>query len=170
MKQPLSAWTRSLRTDTPSHFQRLKRLSRTKRGDTDCSTTARKVHENGRCPWKPWRTLVYSARTSHCLAWNLDNHRTSTGTRHRRNHRESSLVTCVATRLNERPTTRQRRVLRLHKRMIQAPEDVMCYAVQGTIPLWKNTNATVRDTRAVFKHSLAKKRKEGMAQRKPRKK
>ena len=52
----------------------------------------------------------------------------------------------------------------------------MCYAVQGTKPLWKNTNVTVRDIRTVFKHSpclicvLAKKRKEGMAQWKPRKK
>ncbi len=52
----------------------------------------------------------------------------------------------------------------------------MCYAVQGTKPLWKNANVTVRDIRAVFKHSpclicvLAKKRKEGMAQWKPRKK
>jgi hypothetical protein len=60
--------------------------------------------------------------------------------------------------------------------MIHAPEDVMCYAVQGTKPLWKNTNVTVRDIRAVSKHSpclicvLAKKRKEGMAQWKPRKK
>ena len=60
--------------------------------------------------------------------------------------------------------------------MIHAPEDVMCYAIQRTKPLWKNTNVTVRDFRAVFKHSpclicvLAKKRKEGMAQWKPRKK
>ena len=60
--------------------------------------------------------------------------------------------------------------------MIHAPEDVMCYAVQGTKPLWKNTNVTVCDIRAVFKHSpcliciLVKKRKEGMAQWKPRKK
>ena len=44
---------------------------------------------------KPWRTLLYSARTSHCLAWNLDNHNTSTGTRNRRNHRGSSLATYV---------------------------------------------------------------------------
>ena len=80
-------------------------------------------------------------------------------------------------RIHERPTTRRRRrVLRLHKRMIHAPEDVMCYAVQGTKPLWKNTNVTIRDIRTVFKHSpclicvLAKKRKEGMAQWKPRKK
>jgi hypothetical protein len=29
--------------------------------------------------------------------------------------------------------------------MIHAPEDVMCYAVQGTKSLWKNTNVTVRD-------------------------
>ena len=55
--------------------------------------------------------------------------------------------------------------------MIHAPEDVMCYAVQGTKPLCKNTNVTVRDIRAVFKHSLClicvlakKKRKEGIAQ------
>jgi hypothetical protein len=34
-------------------------------------------------------------RTSHCLAWNLDNYRTSTGTR-RSNLRGSSSVTCVA--------------------------------------------------------------------------
>ena len=43
-------------------------------------------------------------------------------------------------------------------------------------PLWKNTNVAVREIRAVFKHSLclicvlAKKRKEGMAQWKPRRK
>ena len=60
--------------------------------------------------------------------------------------------------------------------MIHAPEDVMCYAVQGTKPLCKNTNVTVRDNRAVFKHSpclicvLAKKCKEGMAQWMPHKK
>ncbi len=54
--------------------------------------------------------------------------------------------------------------------MIHAPEDVMCFAVQGTKPLWKNTNVTICNIRAVFKHSpclicvLAKKRKEGMAQ------
>jgi hypothetical protein len=65
------------------------------RGATNCSTTAHKDRENGQCPWKPWRTLLYSARTSHCLAWNLDNYRTSTGTR-RRNYRGSSSVTCVA--------------------------------------------------------------------------
>ena len=35
-------------------------------------------------------------------------------------------------RLHERPTTRRRRVLRLHKRMIHAPEDVMCYAVSDS--------------------------------------
>jgi hypothetical protein len=52
----------------------------------------------------------------------------------------------------------------------------MCYAVQGSNPLWKNTNVTVCNICAVFKHSpclicvLAKKRKEGMAQWKPRKK
>ena len=52
----------------------------------------------------------------------------------------------------------------------------MCYAVQGTKPLWKNTNVTVKDIRSVFKRSpcllcvLAKKRKEGMAQWKPRRK
>ncbi len=51
----------------------------------------------------------------------------------------------------------------------------MCYAVQGTKPLWKNTNVTVCDIRAVFEHSpclicvLAKKRKEGIVQWKPRK-
>jgi hypothetical protein len=54
--------------------------------------------------------------------------------------------------------------------MIHAPEDAMCYAVQGTKPLWKNINVTVCDIPSVFKHSsclicvLAKKRKEGMAQ------
>ena len=52
----------------------------------------------------------------------------------------------------------------------------MCYAVQGTKPLCKNTNVTVHDIRAVFKHSpclicvLAKKCKEDMAQQKLRKK
>ena len=52
----------------------------------------------------------------------------------------------------------------------------MCYAVQGDRPLWKNTHVTVKDIRAVFRRSpcltcvLAKKRKEGMAQWKPRKK
>jgi len=52
----------------------------------------------------------------------------------------------------------------------------MCYAVQGTKPLWKNTDVTPKDIRQVFRLSpclicvLAKKRKEGMAQWKPRKK
>ena len=55
VQQPSSAWTRSLRTDTPSHSQRLKRSSRTRRGTTDCNMTAHKDLENGQCPWKPWR-------------------------------------------------------------------------------------------------------------------
>ncbi len=55
VQQPSSAWTRSLRTDTPSQSTRLKRSSRTKRGATDFSTTARKDPKNGQCPWKPWR-------------------------------------------------------------------------------------------------------------------
>ena len=52
----------------------------------------------------------------------------------------------------------------------------MCYAVQGERPLWKNTNVTPKEIRQVFRLSpcltcvLAKKRKEGMAQWKPRKK
>ena len=79
-------------------------------------------------------------------------------------------------RLHELARTKRRRVLRLHKRMIHAPEDIMCYAVQGERPLWKNTNVTPKDIRQVFRLSpcltcvLAKKRKEGMAQWKPRKK
>jgi len=58
-------------------------------------------------------------------------------------------------------------VLCLHKRMIHAPENVMCYAVQDTKPLWKNTNVTVENIRLVSKHSpcltyvLAKKRNDG---------
>ena len=60
--------------------------------------------------------------------------------------------------------------------MIHAPEDIMCYAVQGDRPLWKNTDVTPKDIRHVFRLSpcltcvLAKKRKEGMAQWKSRKK
>jgi hypothetical protein len=60
--------------------------------------------------------------------------------------------------------------------MIHAPEDIMCYTVQGERPLWQNTNVTPTDIRRVFRVSpcltcvLAKKRKEGMAQRKTRKK
>ena len=60
--------------------------------------------------------------------------------------------------------------------MIHAPEDIMCYAVQGDRPLWKNTGVTAKEIRQVFRLSpcltcvLAKKRKEGMAQWKPRKK
>eukprot|EP01036_Dinobryon_divergens_P035124 gene35124-biopygen27765 len=79
-------------------------------------------------------------------------------------------------RLHELARTKRRRVLRLHKRMIHAPEDIMCYAVQGERPLWKNTNVTPKDIRQVFRLSpcltcvLAKKRKKGMAQWKPRKK
>ena len=52
----------------------------------------------------------------------------------------------------------------------------MCYAVQGDRPLWKNTQTTSKEIRQVFRISpcltcvLAKKRKEGMAQWKPRKK
>jgi hypothetical protein len=54
--------------------------------------------------------------------------------------------------------------------MIHAPEDIMCYAVQGERPLWKNTNVTPTGIRRVFRASpcltcvLAKKRKKGMAQ------
>ncbi len=79
-------------------------------------------------------------------------------------------------RLHECPTIRRRRVLCLHKHMIHAPDDVTCYAVQGTKSLCKNTNITaVWDIRSVFRHSpcficvvLVKKRKEGMAQLKSR--
>ena len=79
-------------------------------------------------------------------------------------------------RLHELARSKRHRVLRLHKRMIHAPEDIMCYAVQGERPLWKNTNVTPKDIRQVFRLSpcltcvLAKKRKEGMAQWKPRRK
>ncbi len=45
-------------------------------------------------------------------------------------------------RLHEFVKSKRRRVLHLHKRMIYAPEDIMCYAVQGVRPLWKNTNVT----------------------------
>ena len=78
--------------------------------------------------------------------------------------------------MHEIARTKHHRVLRLHKRIIHALEDVMCYAVQGTKPLWKNTDVTPKDIRQVFRLSpclicvLAKKRKEGMAQWKPRKK
>ncbi len=60
--------------------------------------------------------------------------------------------------------------------MIHAPKDIMCYAVQGERSLWKNTNVTPTDIRRVFRASpcltcvLAKKRTEGMAQWKTRKK
>ncbi len=60
--------------------------------------------------------------------------------------------------------------------MIHAPEDIMCYAVQGERPLWKNTYVTPKDIRRVFRRSpcltcvLAKKRMEGMAQWKSRRK
>jgi hypothetical protein len=54
-------------------------------------------------------------------------------------------------RLHEFVKSKRRRVLHLHKQMIHAPEDIMCYVVQGERPLWK-------------------KRKEGMAQWKTRKK
>ncbi len=79
-------------------------------------------------------------------------------------------------RLHEFVKSKRRRVLHLHKRVIHAPEDIMCYAVQGERPLWKNTNVTPTDIRRVFRASpcltcvLAKKRKEGMAQWKTRKK
>jgi hypothetical protein len=37
--------------------------------------------------------------------------------------------------------------------MIHAPEDIMCYAVQGEQPLWKNTNVTPTYIRRVFRAS-----------------
>jgi hypothetical protein len=37
--------------------------------------------------------------------------------------------------------------------MIHAPEDIMCYTVQGERPLWKNTNVTPTDIRQVFRAS-----------------
>jgi hypothetical protein len=59
--------------------------------------------------------------------------------------------------------------------MIHAPEDIMCYTVQGDRPMWKNTDVTPKDIRQVFRLIspclicvLAKNRKEGMAQWKPR--
>ena len=39
----------------PSHSQRLKLTSRSKRGATDFSTTAHKDFENEQYPWRPWR-------------------------------------------------------------------------------------------------------------------
>ena len=54
-------------------------------------------------------------------------------------------------RLNELARGKRSRVLRLHKRMIHAPEDVRGYAVQGTRPLWKNTNVTAKEIRQVFR-------------------
>ena len=76
-------------------------------------------------------------------------------------------------RLHEFVKSKRRRNLHLHKRMIHAPEDIMSYAVQGERPLWKNTNVTPTDIRRAspcLTYVLAKKRKEGMAQWKTRKK
>ena len=60
--------------------------------------------------------------------------------------------------------------------MCHAPEDIMCYAVQGSNPLWINTFVTPQDIRRVFRRSpcltcvLAKRRKEGMRQWKRKRK
>ena len=60
------------------------------------------------------------------------------------------------------------RVLRLHKRMGHASEDVMCMAVESRkgSPLWRNTGVTAKNIRSVFRWEpclicvLAKRRKE----------
>ena len=45
------------------------------------------------------------------------------------------LIHARSGRLHEFVKSKRRRVLHLHKRMIHAPEDIMCYAVQGERPL-----------------------------------
>ncbi len=47
-------------------------------------------------------------------------------------------------RLHEIARGKHRRVLRLHKRMIHAPEDIMCEAVQGDRPMWKTLTSHQR--------------------------
>jgi len=72
-------------------------------------------------------------------------------------------------RLRTIPRTVLARVLRLHKRMGYAPEDVMCMAVEPKKgkPLWRNTKVTAKEIRTVFQWEpclicvLAKRRKEG---------
>ena len=72
-------------------------------------------------------------------------------------------------RLRTIPRTVLARVLRLHKRMGHAPEDVMCMAVEPKKgkPLWRNTKVTAKEIRTVFQWEpclicvLAKRRKEG---------
>ena len=55
-------------------------------------------------------------------------------------------------RLREIPRSTLGRVLRLHKRMGHAPEDIMCMAVEPKEgkPLWRNTKVTAKEIRRVF--------------------
>ena len=72
-------------------------------------------------------------------------------------------------RLRTIPRTVIARVIRLHKRMGHAPEDVMCMAVEPKKrkPLWRNTKVTAKEFHTVFQWEpfficvLAKRRKEG---------
>jgi hypothetical protein len=72
-------------------------------------------------------------------------------------------------RLRTTPRTVIARVLRLHKRMGHAPEDVMCMAVESKKgkPPWRNIKVTAKEIHTVFQWEpclicvLAKRRKEG---------
>jgi len=72
-------------------------------------------------------------------------------------------------RLREMDKSLLGRVLRLHKRLGHAPEDIMCMAVDSSKgnPPWRNTGVTAKTIRSVFRWEpclicvLAKRRKEG---------
>ena len=57
-------------------------------------------------------------------------------------------------RLHEFTAAKGKQVMRLHRRMAHAPEDV-CAACRGDRPLWTNTKLTEKDIRRFFERSPA---------------
>ena len=70
-------------------------------------------------------------------------------------------------RLRRVPKSSKANVMRLHHRMAHAPEEVMCMAVKGSTPLWRNTGVEPWEIRRVFRRTqclacvLAKRKREG---------
>ena len=87
-------------------------------------TPAYQTHGNGPSPCKRWKTSPDSVRTIHNTA--IDNHRPPRAGRKHRCRACSSAMCAARGCLHEFVKSKRRKVLHLHKRMIHAPEDIMC--------------------------------------------